>query len=71
MPNASGQLQDAYTARHRMHTEDFHASRWGSHMAGRMSRQLREGTDGERQKSSAARLALPTDIFFLVWDIFF
>ena len=48
MPNASGQLQDAYTARHRMHTEDFHAGRWGTHMAGRMARQLREGADGER-----------------------
>ncbi|CAK0786484.1 hypothetical protein CVIRNUC_009697 [Coccomyxa viridis] len=59
MPNASGQLQDAYTARHRMHTEDFHAGRWGTHMAGRMSRQLREGADGRVSSGGDATAEAP------------
>ena len=46
LPISSELQQDAYAVRHRQHTETFHASRWDSHMAGRMSRQLAEGATG-------------------------
>ncbi len=46
MPTPVEPQHDAYAVRHRQHTETYHASRWDSHMAGRMSRQLAESADG-------------------------
>ncbi|CAL5226146.1 g8968 [Coccomyxa viridis] len=60
MPTSLEPQHDAYTVRHRQHTETFHASRWDSHMAGRMSRQLAEsalGAAGATAVHAGSRLA--------------
>lgn len=56
-PTSLEPQHDAYTVRHRQHTETFHASRWDSHMAGRVSRQLAESADGAAGTSPCRQLA--------------